>query len=160
MHSRVYGIVRKNNNEFYEEEKENILGIAETQLKENMNGVADYIDEDTDLIEDCEWLEQNYAYMFEFTGKNSFKLNKKDIEQYLTEKLNKLKEILKNTNTPTEFIKNSYEIGKELNEEFGFYFVTDGYCCYTRTLDDFIKDEYMDNEENEYEIVKTWDYHF
>ena len=158
MHSRIYGIVRKNNNELYEEEKEDVLGIAEADLHESMNGVADYVTEDTDLIDDCEWLEQNYSFMFEFTGKTTFRLNKKDIEQYLTEKLNKVKEILKNTNTPTEFIKNSNKIGKELNEEFEFYFV-DNYIC-AETLDNFIKEEYLEEKETEFEIVKTWDYHF
>lgn len=158
MHSRIYGIVRKNNNELYEEEKEDVLGIAEADLHESINEVADYVTEDTDLIEDCEWLEQNYSFMFDFTSKTTFKLNKKNIEQYLTEKLNKVKEILKNTNTPTEFIKNSNKIGKELNEEFGFYFV-DNYIC-AETLDNFIKEEYLEEKETEFEIVKTWDYHF
>ena len=158
MHSRVYGIVRKNNNELYEEEKEDVLGIAEADIHESMNGVADYVTEATDLIDDCEWLEQNYSFMFEFTGKKTFKLNKKEIGQFLTEKINKLKEILKNTNTPTEFIKNNYAIRKELNEEFGFYFVDNN--IYTETLDNFIKEEYLEKKDTEFEIVKTWDYHF
>ena len=87
--------------------------------------------------------------------KNNISKGKKKADEFKTQKV---KEILKNTNTPTEFIKNSNKIGKELNEEFEFYFV-DNYIC-AETLDNFIKEEYLEEKETEFEIVKTWDYHF
>lgn len=156
MHSRIYGIVRKDK-EIYEEEKESVLSLTDTELHESMSGVADYISEDTDLEEDCKWLEENYGYMFEFTSENSFRLNKKEIGQYLTEKINKLKEILNNTSTPNELIKNTYNIKNLADNEYEFYFVQ-GFNA--ETLDNFVKEEYLEEQDLEFEIVKTWDYHF
>lgn len=165
MHSRIFCMVetpKTNNN--YEEQKEEILDLSDYNVAEDMSSVADYVSDDTNLQDDISWLkdylkEQNLN-IFNFTSETTFTLNFQEIEKYFEEKIKKLKEKINNIQNVKDFFDNSYDIKELLNDEFGYYFMP--YIYDYETFDDFLEQqlEYGKDIDTEFEIVKTFDYHW
>lgn len=159
MHSRIYGIIRKNNNEYYEAKKEDIQNWSEIELLDQMCGVADYVTKSENFTNDRDWLNDQYGDILVFTGNTTFKINKDNLEKHINDKIDRIKRNVSSITAPMDLIKNRHELMELINNEFDFYVLDEDFCL--ETLDDYLYNRYAEQDfETEYEIVKTWDYHY
>ena len=157
MHSRIIGIVQKTNDEDYEREKEVVLSTAECEVYDQMGQVPDYVIESEDIKDDFDWFLSGKAYL-EKTGDYTFKINKDKLEEYLKDRIEKVRTVICGWTSIRQMIMDTERVKEILDDRFSFY-VLSGY--YTMTLDEFLNDIYIGNNYDiEYEVVKTFDYHF
>lgn len=157
MHSRIIGIVQKTNDEDYEREKEAVLSTAECEVYDQMGQVPDYVIESENIKEDFDWFLAGKEYL-EKTGDYTFKINKDKLEEFLKNKIEKIRSEVYSWGSIKQMIQSEYKLSSLIKDEFEFY-VLFGY--YTMPLDEFLNDIYLSNNYDiEYEVVKTFDYHF
>lgn len=165
MHSRIFCLVSNSlEKEQKEEEIENFKDLTEMDIMEDtgIRLIADYVSDETDLADDLEWLGNTSIYSIDGT---TVKINIKEVEKYFDEKVDKLKECINNIANGREFVDyKSYDIERLAEDKFGFQFILDDtYSDYNE--DEFLASilrEYKRNENTclEFEVVKTFDYHW
>lgn len=165
MHSRIFCLVSNSlEKEQKEEVIENLQDLTEMDIMEDtgIRTIADYVSDETDLADDLEWL--GNTPMFSINGK-TIKINIEEVEKYFDEKVDKLKECINSIADGREFVDfKSYTIQNLAEDKFGFQFILDDiYSDYNEDeflasiLRDYKKDE---NTCLEFEVVKTFDYHW
>lgn len=165
MHSRIFCLVSNSLEKGQKEEEiENFKDLTEMDIMEDtgIRLIADYVSDETDLADDLEWLGNTSIYSIDGT---TVKINIKEVEKYFDEKVDKLKECVNNIANGREFVDyKSYDIERLAEDKFGFQFILDDtYSDYNE--DEFLASilrEYKRNENTclEFEVVKTFDYHW
>ena len=164
MHSRIFCIVSKTLEEKEQEIcKENFEDLSETEVFEDFQSIADYVSEDTNFSQDCEWLKEygERSGVIEFIDDTTFKFNRSAVEEVLEDRIKKLKEKVDTLNSAKDLQSwTVYEIGNILNDKFSFHFMLDDrYSTYT--FDELLVEICQGTESClEYKIVKSFDYHY
>lgn len=161
MHSRIMGILTKENYNKLLEENGGSIPMPNFTLFDRLPGWADYVDDEVNFEEDFEWfcgfLNNNNDY-FEYNPEtHTIRFTKGFKEQYFKDRFEKLKEILNAENGLERFCSDgaSYEFKSTVEDETGFL-VTDDYGDWMN-LDQFIRD--LDCGE-EYVVFGSLDYHW
>lgn len=154
MHSRVFCICEKGNEEY----RENIECLTESEMYDYCKGVIpcfDYCSDNTeDKDEDFNWLRACNDFIIK-TGENTFKIDEEKFETAIFDDIQALKNLADNTITIEDFKKNSYGMSKLINHDDGFYIYED--CGFLDSLESWAL--YIVDYDKEYEIVRTFDYH-
>lgn len=161
MHSRIMGILTKENYNKLMEENGGVIKMPNFEEFDRLPGWADYVNDDVDFGDDFEWfcnfLNNNNDY-FEYNPKTHIiKFNKGFKEQYFKDRFEKLKEILNADDGLKRFCSDidSYTLKSMVEDETGFL-VTDDYGNWMN-LDEFIR--YLKCDE-EYVVFGSLDYHW
>ena len=138
MHSRIYNLDETN--------------YTEDEVYEMMKGTCplmDYVDEDTDIDEDCEWLGNALL-----VNERTITITKEFATKHWETLFEKAKEIIERGFS----FDSLWEIRRTLFDETGFMFIHNGELC---TYDDFMK--YVAQgiiTETQFKVYNTYDYHF
>lgn len=161
MHSRIMGILTKENYDKLMKENGGSIPMPDFTLFDRLPGWADYVDDDTDFESDFDWfcnfLNTNSDY-FEYNPETHIiRFTKGFKEQYFKGRFEKLKEMINAENGLERFCSYgaSYEFKSTIEDETGFL-VTDNYGDWMN-LDQFIR--YLDCYE-EYVVFGSLDYHW
>ena len=152
MHSRVFCIIRKDS----EEDKEYLENMTSYDIYEEMNNIADYTD-DSDLESDIKWLASYCSTLFTIKDR-TLKINRENVEKYILNKAEDVKKITQTINTVKDYLTAKNKLRNILSKYGGFYFYEPNILS---SLDDFV--EFLwgyETEDLEFEIVKTFDYHY
>ena len=160
MHSRIFGIITKREyDEYIKEEGE--MKMPLWQFEQSLPDGMDYVDDDTDLNEDFEWL---ITYLRKKSEKFEYNVDTHEIkflkgfkEEYFKERWDEIKKLIEAPNAFNEFCNDtmlSFKIGDAANEHYGFY-QCDEEGCY-ETFDDFIR--WIDLDQI-YVVFGSLDYH-
>lgn len=157
MHSRIFGIVTKKEYK----EKEGEMEMPLWQFEQSLPGGMDYVNDNTNLNEDFEWL---VGYLCNRSEKIEYNVDTREIkfltgfkEDYFKERWGKIKELIEAPNAFNEFCNGTmlpFKIEDAANERYSFY-QCDEEGCY-ETLDDFIRWADLDQT---YVIFGSLDYH-
>ena len=160
MHSRIFGIVTKKHYDNYVK-KEDEMEMPLWQFEESLPDGMDYVDDDTDLNEDYEWL---IEYLCKRSEKLEYNVDTHEIkflkgfkEEYFKESWDKIKGLIEAPNAFNEFCNNtmlSFKIGDAANERYSFY-QCDEEGDY-ETFDDFIRQIKLNQT---YVVFGSLDYH-
>ena len=159
MHSRIMGILTKENYNKLTEENGGSIPMPDFTVFDSLPGWADYVNDDVDFQDDfawlCEYLNNDY---FEYNPETHvIKFQKGYKEEFFKKRFNLLKEIINKENalevfcSPTE----SWEMRTCIRDETGFL-ITDDYGSWDY-LDEFIR--YLETDV-EYVVFGSLDYHW
>lgn len=161
MHSRIMGILTKENYNKLMEENDGVIEMPDFCSYDRLPGWADYVDDEVDFEDDfkwfCEFLNTDNDY-FEYNPEtHTIKFTKGFKEQYFKDRFKNLKEMLNAENGLEKFCSDgaSYELKSMVEDETGFL-VTDDYGDWMN-LDQFIR--YLNCDE-EYVVFGSLDYHW
>lgn len=163
MHSRVFAIVGCQEAEIFERD--------ENEVYDHMEHIADYV-KDTELFESWQWLIKScYGKVIKGECKDHkyfIKINFKELKNYFSDKLDKLRNMLDDMNVD-EFADSwsmkCYEFECEQNDKFGFYvFDTCEQYFSVDTIDEWLKYVYTHMKRSnkttvKYQVLKAYDYH-
>ena len=138
MHSRIYNLDETN---YSEDEVYEML--------KNESPLMDYVDEDTDIDEDCEWLGNALP-----VNERTITITKEFATKHWETLFEKAKEIIEKGFS----FDSLWEIKRTLFKETGFMFIHNGELC---TYDAFMK--YVAQgiiTETQFKVYDTYDYHF
>lgn len=159
MHSRIMGILTKENYNKLMKENGGSIPMPDFTVFDRLPGWADYVNDDVDFQDDfawlCEYLNNDY---FEYNSETHIiKFQKGYKEEFFKKRFNLLKEIINKENAlevfcnPTE----SWEMRTCIRDETGFL-ITDDYGSWDY-LDEFIR--YLETDV-EYVVFGSLDYHW
>ena len=137
MHSRIYNLDETN---YTEDEVYDML--------KNESPLMDYVDEDTDIDEDCEWLGNALP-----VNERTITITKEFATKHWETLFEKAKEIIEKGFS----FDSLWEIRRTLFDATAFMFIYNGELC---TYDEFMK--YVAQgiiTETQFKIYNTWDYH-
>lgn len=161
MHSRIMGVLTKENYNKLMEENSGIIKMPNFAEFDHLPGWADYVDDEVNFEEDFEWfcdfLNTNNDY-FEYNPEtHTIRFTKGFKEQYFKNRFEKLREMLNAEDGFEKFCSDgaSYMLKSAVEDETGFL-VTDDYGDWMN-LDQFIR--YLDCGE-EYVVFGSLDYHW
>lgn len=165
MHSRIFGIVKK---DYYDNHKDEHDWELSWFYGDDVPSFADYVSEDTDIDKDFRWLVDTLSkatstsliYVDDKKLTITFKEGFKEV--YFRNQWNELiKNLIGYPDSYDRFCGNikdydlSYRLGQLISEKYGFY-VSDEYGSYD-TLDDFLR---TIDYNIEYKIFDSLDYHY
>ena len=169
MHSRIFCLIDNNKSEEEKETiRENFEDLTEGDLYEQMQCYgADYVNEDTDLKNDCDWLKEcKCCNVYEKDGKYYVEFNLEAVKKAVMERIEKIKEKADELSIDNISSYTLYDLKSLLGDKGGFWLlVDDRWSDYM--IDDFLTELYADYRDDReyklslvYEIVRTFDYHF
>lgn len=161
MHSRIFGIITK---EEYEEyiECNGELEMPKWQFEENLPPEMDYVDGDVNFEEDCQWLikclKQNSNKLEYDENTHVIKFLSGFKEEYFKKKWDTLHSFIHQPDAFDQFCKNTmlpFRMSETINDRYSFYQCDEngGY----ETFDNFVR--YLDTNK-EYVIFGSLDYHY
>lgn len=169
MRSRIFCLIDNNKSEEEKETiRENFEDLTEGELYEQMQCYgADYVNEDTDLKNDCDWLKEcKCCNVYEKDGKYYVEFDLNTIKKRLAEKIEQIKARVDELSLDSISAYLLYEIQTLVEEKHGFWFLVDERWS-DYTLDNLLTNIYIDYRDNRdyklplvYEIARTFDYHF
>ena len=167
MHSRIFCLVSKNQSE---EEKENIKkdfkGLTEDEFYDQFQSYGvDYCNDETNLKDDWEWLGRNKACeIYEEDGRFFIRFTKDCIKNYISNKLEKLKEKVDELTLENFDEWVVFDLQNLLNDKHSFWFlINEQYNDYS--FDSLLLSMWKDIQQGkninlDYEVVKSVDYHY
>lgn len=161
MHSRIMGILTKENYNKLAKENNGVIPMPDFTCFDRLPGWADYVDDDVNFEDDfkwfCEFLNKDSDYFEYNPDTHVIKFTKGFKEQYFEKRFDELKDLLNSENGLKNFCSydTSYTLKNLIEDETGFL-VTDDYgdCM---NLDQFIR--YLNHNE-EYVVFGSLDYHW
>lgn len=161
MHSRIFGIVTKKHYDNYVKE-EGKMKMPIWQFEESLPPAMDYVDDDTNLDDDFNWLIEHlraHTTKFEVSFiSHTIKFLPGFKEEYFERAWNQIQELINSQDAYKHFCTDSmlsFNIREGANEHYGFY-QCDEEGCYD-TFDNFIR--YADANV-EYAVFGSIDYHY
>lgn len=163
MHSRIFGIIKKEEYEALVREEGIAPEMPVSAFEENLPEIMDYVNGDTDFDADFDWLIthlHNRASKFEYDpSTHIIKLQAGFKEEYFEKSWKQIKELLETPNAFDGFCNGLsglvYQLTEAINDRYGFY-VCNEHGWYD-TMDDFIR--YADIN-TEYVVFGSIDYHW
>lgn len=169
MHSRIFCLIDNNKSE---EEKEvlrkSFKDLTEDDLYEQFQSYgADYVNADTELQSDCDWLKEcNDCKVYQKEGKYFVEFNLDAVKKAVMERIEEIKEKADELSIDNISSYTLYDLKNLLGDKGGFWLLVDGRWS-DYMIDDFLTElyaDYRDDREHKlslvYEIVRTFDYHY